>query len=90
MWSFLSWFLEYWLLIIWGAGIVVAYIYGGRYAALVVATLGFGSFMYNRGKSDVNKRAKEVEQKRENAYDQIDNRGTDRDDVVERLRKRNY
>ena len=90
MWSFLSWLLEYWLLIVWGAGIVVAYIYGGRYAALVVATLGFGSFMYNRGKSDVNKRAKEVEQKRENAYDQIDNRGTDRDDVVERLRKRNY
>lgn len=90
MWSFLSWLLEYWLLIVWGAGIVVAYIYGGRYAALVVATLGFGSFMYNRGKSDVNKRAKEVEQKRENAYDQIDNRGTDRDDVVERLRNRTF
>lgn len=90
MWSFLSWLLEYWLLIVWGAGIVVAYIYGGRYAALVVATLGFGSFMYNRGKSDINKRAKEVEQKRENAYDQIDNRGTDRDDVVERLRNRTF
>ena len=90
MWSFLSWLLEYWLLIVWGAGIVVAYIYGGRYAALVVVTLGFGSFMYNRGKSDVNKRAKEVEQKRENAYDQIDNRGTDRDDVVERLRNRTF
>lgn len=90
MWSFLSWLLEYWLLIVWGAGIVVAYIYGGRYAALVVATLGFGSFMYNRGKSDVNKGAKEVEQKRENAYDQIDNRGTDRDDVVERLRNRTF
>ena len=90
MWSFLSWLLEYWLLIVWGAGIVVAYIYGGRYAALVVATLGFGSFMYNRGKSDVNKRAKEVEQKRENTYDQIDNRGTDRDDVVERLRNRTF
>lgn len=90
MWSFLSWLLEYWLLIVWGAGIVVAYIYGGRYAALVVATLGFGSFMYNRGKSDVNKRAKDAEQKRENAYDQIDNRGTDRDDVVERLRNRTF
>ena len=90
MWSFLSWLLEYWLLIVWGAGIVVAYVYGGRYAALVVATLGFGSFMYNQGKSDVNKRAKEVEQKRENAYDQIDNRGTDRDDVVERLRNRTF
>ncbi len=90
MWGYVTWLLEHWLLVVWAVGVVVAYVYGGRYAALVVATLGFGSFMYNRGKSDVNKRAKEVEQKRENAYDQIDNRGTDRDDVVERLRKRNY
>ena len=90
MWGYLTWLLEHWLLVVWAVGVVVAYVYGGRYAALVVATLGFGSFMYNRGKSDVNKRAKEVEQKRENAYEQIDNRGTDRDDVVERLRDRNY
>ena len=90
MWGYFTWLLDYWLLVVWAVGVVVAYIYGGRYAALVVATLGFGSFMYNRGKSDVNKRAKEVEQKRENAYDQIDNRGTDRDDVVERLRNRTF
>ena len=90
MWGYLTWLLEHWLLVVWAAGVVVAYVYGGRYAALVVATLGFGSFMYNRGKSDVNKRAKEVEQKRENTYDQIDNRGTDRDDVVERLRNRTF
>lgn len=90
MWGYVTWLLEHWLLVVWAVGVVVAYVYGGRYAALIVATLGFGSFMYNRGKSDVNKRAKEVEEKRENAYDQIDNRGTDRDDVIERLRKRNY
>ena len=90
MWGYLTWLLEHWLLVVWAAGVVVAYVYGGRYAALVVATLGFGSFMYNRGKSDVNKRAKEIEEKRENAYGQIDNRGTDRDDVVERLRNRTY
>lgn len=90
MWGYVTWLLEHWLLVVWAVGVVVAYIYGGRYAALVVATLGFGSFMYNRGKSDVNKRAKKIEQERENAYDQIDNRGTDRDDVVERLRKRSY
>ena len=90
MWGYFTWLLEHWLLVVWAVGVVVAYIYGGKYAALVVATLGFGSFMYNRGKSDVNKRAKEVEQKRENAYEEIDNRGTDRDDVVERLRNRNY
>ena len=90
MWGYVTWLLEHWLLVVWAVGVVVAYVYGGRYAALVIATLGFGSFMYNRGKSDVNKRAKEVEEKREYAYDQIDNRGTDRDDVVERLRNRNY
>lgn len=90
MWGYVTWLLEHWLLVVWAVGVIVAYVYGGRYAALVVATLGFGSFMYNRGKSDVNKRAKEVEQKRKNAYDQIDNRGTDRDDVAERLRNRNY
>lgn len=90
MWGYFTWLLEHWLFVVWAIGVVVAYIYGGRYAALVVATLGFGSFMYNRGKSDVNKRAKEVEQKRENAYEEIDNRGTGRDDVVERLRKHDF
>ena len=90
MWGYVTWLLEHWLLVVWAVGVVVAYVYGGRYAALVIATLGFGSFMYNRGKSDVNKRAKEIEEKRENAYGQIDNRGTDRDDVIKRLRKRNY
>lgn len=90
MWGYVTWLLEHWLLVVWAAGVVVAYVYGGRYAALVVATLGFGSFMYNRGKSEVNKKGKEIEEKRENAYDEIDNRGTDRDDVVERLRNRTF
>lgn len=90
MWGYITWLLEHWLLVVWAVGVVVAYIYGGRYAALVVATLGFGSFMYNRGKSDVNKRAEVIQKKRENAYDEIDNRDTDRDDVVERLRKHDF
>lgn len=90
MWSFLLWLLEHWWLIIWAAGVVVAYIYGGRTLAFVVLTLGVGAFAYNRGKSDVNKHAKEVEEKRENAYREIENRGTDRDDVIERLHKHGF
>ena len=90
MWGYFTWLLEHWLLVVWAVGVVVAYIYGGRYAALVVATLGFGSFMYNRGKSDVNKKAEVIQKKRENAYDEIDNRDTDRDDVVGRLRKHDF
>lgn len=87
---FFPWMLDNWLLIVWAAGVVVAFKYGGKYAALVVATLGFGSFMYNRGKSDVNKKAASVQKKRENAYDEIDNRDTGRDDVVNRLRKQGF
>ena len=90
MWSLLLWFLEHWWLILWAAGVVVAYIYGGRTLAFVVLTLGVGAFAYNWGKSDVNKHAKEVEEKRENAYREIENRGTDRDDVIDRLRKHGF
>lgn len=90
MWSFLLWLLEHWWLFIWAAGVVVAYIYGGRTLAFVVLTLGVGAFAYNRGKSDVNKHAKAVEEERENAYKQIENRGTDRDDVIDRLRKHGF
>ena len=90
IWSSFLWFLEHWWLILWAAGVVVAYIYGGRNLAFVVLTLGVGAFAYNRGKSDVNKHAKEVEEKRENAYKNIENRGTGWDDVIERLRNRKF
>ena len=90
IWSSFLWFLEHWWLILWAAGVVVAYIYGGRNLAFVVLTLGVGAFAYNRGKYDVNKHAKDVEAKRENAYNEIENRGTDRDDVIERLRKHGF
>lgn len=88
--TFLSWFIDNWLLIVWGAAVVVAYVYGGKYLAFAVLTLGVASVAYNRGKSDVNKHAKEVEKERENAYTKIENRGTDRNDVVDRLRKRGF
>lgn len=90
IWASLSWLLSHWWLVIWVAGVVIAYIYGGRNLAFVVLTLGVGAFAYNRGKSDVNKHAKEVEEKRENAYKNIENRGTDRNDVIERLRKHDF
>ena len=89
-WAFLSWFLDNWLLVLWGASIVVAYVYGGKTLAFAVFTLGAATIAYNRGKSSVNKHAQKVERERENAYKEIDNRGTNRSDVIERLRKRSY
>ena len=89
-WAFLSWFLDNWLFVLWGASILVAYVYGGKTLAFAVFTLGVASIAYNRGKSSVNKHAEKVERERENAYKEIDNRDTNRYDVIERLRKRSY
>lgn len=94
LWSFLHWFLDNWFLIPWGIGVIVAYVYGGRRLALIVLTLGLGVFAYNKGGKDARKhnniRNAEIEKKRENAYDSIENRGTNRDDVLERLRNNDY
>lgn len=94
LWSFLHWLLDNWLLIPWGVGVMVAYIYGGRRLALIILTLGFAAFAYNKGGKDERERnnewVTEVEKKRENAFDEIENRGTNRDDVLERLRDNRY
>lgn len=94
LWDFISWFKEYWLLILWGAGVFLAFIYGGRNLAFIVLTLGIGSVAYSRGRKSArdehDKLAANIEKKREKAYDEIDNRDTNRDDVIDRLRNRKY
>lgn len=94
MWSFLHWFGDNWLLIPWGASVIVAYIYGGKRLALIVATLGLGAFAYRKGiqheREYRDERTAEVEKRRKNAFEEIDNRGTNRDDVLERLRRNDY
>ena len=89
-WAFLSWFLDNWFFVLWGASIVVAYVYGGKTLAFVIFTFGATTIAYNRGKSSVNEHAQKVDRERENAYKDIDNRATNRSDVIERLRKRSY
>lgn len=94
LWGLLSWFLDNWPLIPWGAGVVLAYIYGGKRLALVVLTLGLGAFAYRKGvqntKDAYADRVADVKERRENAFDEIDNRGTNRDDILERLRDNGY
>ena len=94
LWSFLHWFSDNWFLILWGASVVTAYVYGGKRLALIVATLGLGAFAYRKGiqheREYRDERTAEVEKRRENAFKEIDNRGTSRDDVLERLRRNDY
>ena len=94
LWSFLHWLSDNWLLIPWGASVVAAYVYGGKRLALIVATLGLGAFAYRKGiqheREYRDERTAKVVKRRENAFKEIDNRGTNRDDVVERLRRNDY
>lgn len=94
LWAFLHWLSDNWLLIPWVASVVAAYVYGGRRLALIVATLGLGAFAYRKGIQHEREyraeRTAEVEKRRENAFEEIDNRGTNRDDVIERLRRNDY
>ena len=94
LWAFLHWFSDNWLLIPWGASVIVAYIYGGKRLALIVATLGLGAFAYRKGiqheREYRDERTAKVGKRRENAFKEIDNRGTNRDDVLERLRQNDY
>ena len=94
LWAFLLWFGDNWLLIPWGASVVTAYVYGGRRLALIVATLGLGAFAYRKGiqheREYRDESTAKVEKRRENAFEEIDNRGTNRDDVLERLRRNDY
>ena len=94
LWTFSHWLLDNWLLIPWGASVVTAYVYGGRRLALIVATLGLGAFAYRKGiqheRAYRDERTAEVEKRRKDAFKEIDNRGTNRDDVLERLRRNDY
>ncbi len=94
IWTLLTWFTEYWPLIIWGAGIILAYIYGGYRLAFIVLTLGIGSVAYKAGKKNerenYEQKVNEIEKARQNAYRQIDERDTTRADIVKRLRDRSY
>ena len=94
LWAFLLWFGDNWLLIPWGASVIAAYIYGGKRLALIVATLGLGAFAYRKGiqheREYRDERTAKVEKRRKNAFEEINNRGTNRDDVLERLRRNDY
>lgn len=89
------WFLwENWLLVLAVLAVVVAYIIGGWRLALGVASLGLGMVLYRQGHKDAQKeyreRADRIEEKRQDAYDEIDRRNTSGQHVRDRLRSGDY
>ena len=88
------WLMENWLLVLYGLAVLVAYIVGGWRLALGVGTLGGGLLLYRQGHKDAERqhdeRADRIGKERQDAYDEIDRRGTDRSDVRDRLRKGDY
>ncbi|WP_417585162.1 hypothetical protein [Pelagibacterium sp.] len=92
-WLFENWF---WIGIGGGylAAIVFAYARFGKEAAIAVATAGGAVLLYRLGRSHerdhYEDHISELSEERQDAYDQIDNRGTDRNDAAERMRRGDY
>lgn len=86
----LSLILEYWYLALWLGAVILAYVFGGWRLAAAVATLGIAHLAFSEGakRADASRKARdqEAEKRLEQGYDQIDQRGIDRDDVSKRLR----
>ena len=90
--------LNYLFLALWVGATGAAYWYGGRKMALIAATGGLLAFIYKKGAQDNQERVvmdlqaelDRIIQERQRGYDQVDNRGTTSDDVIERLRKHQY
>ena len=86
--------LDYWPVILWVAAVAAAYIYGGWKIAAVVATLGLAGIAYRKGRRDATQRhrqvADELDKRRREEYDKIDQRGTTGSDAADRLRKGDY
>jgi hypothetical protein len=73
---------------------VAAYFHFGWKGLLVAVASILAVFGYGKGRRDATRqhdaRADNIERKREDAYAQIDNRGTTKSDAAERLRKGDY
>lgn len=90
------WANAWWLLPVaaYAAAVLAAYVWLGRSAAIAVATAGVAHIAFMSGgrqeRATRDAHARDVMQRREAAYDEIDNRGTDADDAADRLRKHDY
>lgn len=90
----LSFIAEYWFLIIWAVGMIVGFVVGGWRGALAVLTFGGAIFLYKagekKGKDIYEEVANDIQERRDTAYEEITDRNTTGNDVVDRLRKADY
>lgn len=94
MLDLLSLLFEYWFIVAWLIAIVVAFHFGGRPLAMMVATGGLVAVGYLLGKKTVRDSQKEtarvINEKREKEYAKIDARRTTAVDASKRLRDRSF
>jgi hypothetical protein len=94
MWDLLNILWDYWFLIVWLLATILAFLYGGPKLGFLVLSLGGGLAAYLLGKKavrDSNQKAvQDIQLKRERAYEKIDSRNTDHNDILDRLRNGSY
>ena len=61
----LHFLLEYWWAFLWALAVVAAYVWGGWRVALVIATLGGATVIYNLGRKDAERDARSCQQAKE-------------------------
>lgn len=85
---------EFWPVAVLIAVVVAAYVYGGQRLALIAGAIATTLLVYLRGRRDgkqaIEKATQVIREKREKAYDKIDDRRTGADDVARRLRDRTF
>lgn len=85
---------EYWFVFAYFGAVIGAYVIGGRKLAIAFATLGGAVVAYRIGgkhkQDNLEAHYREVSEKREKAYEDIENRGTDRGAVSDRLHDNTY
>lgn len=96
--SILGWFTHYWDILIWvilllvGAGLIRFYL-GSRFSfPALIAGLSFIIFLLGKKieRDNQRKSVQDILDKREKAYEEIDNRNTSASDAAQRLRDGSY
>ena len=98
MWTLFHWILGYWSVLIWLIPITIAcaatWYFLGRRFSVPVGVLGTMLIIFLMGRKserdNYRKHVQDIKEKREQAYEKIDSRHTDRNDVLDRLSDGNF
>lgn len=98
MFEAISWVAGYWSVLIWIIPFLalgfVARIYLGNRIASLIGSVGLMVFFFTLGRKTErdkhDERVRKTREEREKAYEEIVARDTDRDDVLDRLRRNDF